>query len=268
MEALGAIASSLSTRRGGEMTMGIASPRGVSPRAESRASAESSPPASPRPPPMYSRHTSPLVDSSHRDDSPSREYIPRNASPRRADSPQGTDRRADSLQRSPSPVAMVTVAPASHAINPWVPLLLKVKEMPKKGNTTPYLCLEMRAVLNQADRMVLEYCREKTKLLVDSIYDKGLETQTKIDDNKTTLGIVFTDDMVATVLPGGPAFQAGLRKGDRILKVRTAPMRCHLQPWASSLAVCSASALVLRPLVLASRRLTEEFPIGTHLGSS
>jgi predicted metalloprotease with PDZ domain len=114
---------------------------------------------------------------------------------------------------------MVTVAPASHAINPWVPLLLKVKEMPKKGNTTPYLCLEMRAVLNQADRMVLEYCREKTKLLVDSIYDKGLETQTKIDDNKTTLGIVFTDDMVATVLPGGPAFLAGLRKGDRILKV-------------------------------------------------
>ena len=102
--------------------------------------------------------------------------------------------------------------------------------MPKKGNTTLYLCLEMRAVLNQADRMVLEYSREKMKLLVDSIYYKGLETQTRIDENKTTLGIVFTDDVVANVLPGGPAFLAGLRKGDRILKVLTAPPRCNLQP--------------------------------------
>jgi C-terminal processing protease CtpA/Prc len=125
---------------------------------------------------------------------------------------------------------MVTVAPASHAINPWVPLLLNVKEMPKKGNATSYLCSEMRAVLNQADRMVFEYSREKTKLLADSIFDKGLEMQTKIDEMKTTLGIVFTDDMVATVLPGGPAFVAGLRKGDRILKVRNAPTRCNLQP--------------------------------------
>jgi len=242
------------------MTMGIASPRGVSPRAESRASAESSPPASPRPPPMYSRHTSPLVDSSHRDDSPSRER-----SPRRAYSPQGTDRRADSSQRSPSPVA--TGAPASHAINPWVPLLLNVKEMPKKGNATSYLCSEMRAVLNQADRMVFEYSREKTKLLADSIFDKGLEMQTKIDEMKTTLGIVFTDDLVATVLPGGPAFVAGLRKGDRILKVRTAPTRCNLQPCASS-AVCSASAPVLRRLAHTSRRLTEEYLVGIHQGSS
>ncbi len=104
---------------------------------------------------------------------------------------------------------MATGAPASHAINPWVPLLLNVKEMPKKGNATSYLCSEMRAVLNQADRMVFEYSREKTKLLADSIFDKGLEMQTKIDEMKTTLGIVFTDDLVATVLPAAPPLSPG-----------------------------------------------------------
>jgi hypothetical protein len=149
-------------------------------------------------------------------------------------------------------------------------MLVMVRALPMKGNSTSRLCLTTRAVLDQLEAVLDEYSREKTKQWVYTslVYARQVELQTKIDDNKTTLGIVFTDDMVATVLPGGPAFQAGLRKGDRILKVRTAPMRCHLQPWASSLAVCSASALVLRPLVLASRRLTEEFPIGTHLGSS
>ena len=160
----------------------------------------------------------------------------------RVDSPHGKDRQADSSQRSPSPEAMVTVTPAWHVISPWVPLLLKVKEMPQKGNATQYLCSEMRTVLKQAGRMVLEFSREKTELLEDSIYGKGLETQSKIDDNKTTLGIVFTDDMVETVLPGAPAFLAGLRKGDRIQKVRTAPTRCNLQLRASS-AMCSASLL-------------------------
>jgi hypothetical protein len=163
-------------------------------------------------------------------------------------------RQVDSSQLSPSPEAMVrAVIPAWHVINPWVPVVLKVKEMPQKGNATPYLCSEMRAVLNQAGLMVSEYSREKTELLEDIIYGKGLGTQIKLDDNKTTLGIVFTDDMVETVLPGAPAFLAGLRKGDRIQKVRTAPTRCNLQPWASS-AMCSASAPVLRPLALSSRR--------------
>ena len=148
-------------------------------------------------------------------------------------------------------------------------MLVMVRALPMKGNSMSRLCLTTRAVLDQLEAVLDEYSREKTKQWVNTslVYARQVELQTKIDNNKTTLGIVFTDDMVATVLPGGPAFQAGLRKGDRILKVITAPTRCNLQPWAS-LAVCSASALVLRPLVLASRRLTGEYLVGTHLGSS
>jgi hypothetical protein len=151
-------------------------------------------------------------------------------------------------------------------------MLVMVRALPRKGNSMSRLCLTTRAVLDQLEAVQDEYCLEKTKQWVETsmtslVYARHVEIQTKIDDNKTTLGIVFTDDLVATVLPGGPAFVAGLRKGDRILKVRTAPTRCNLQPCASS-AVCSASAPVLRRLAHTSRRLTEEYLVGIHQGSS
>jgi predicted metalloprotease with PDZ domain len=74
-----------------------------------------------------------------------------------------------------------------------------------------------------ADTFCLEqfddYSREKTAQWAAGIHRSGLSLSTKIDNNKTTLGLVLTDDHVQTVLPGGPAFLAGLRKGDCIIMV-------------------------------------------------
>jgi hypothetical protein len=37
--------------------------------------------------------------------------------------------------------------------------------------------------------------------------------------NKTTLGLILFNNQVTNLLPGGPAFFSGLRKGDVILEV-------------------------------------------------
>ena len=242
MDALSAIAGSVSSRQGGEMTLGLASAQDASSAPPSRTSASSSPRASPgaapialgAPSPMYSqpmyspRQASPRRGGSvHQDDLPRRAYSPRNASPVGAEPHLSRDSlrlRDDHPQRDPSPEnrgseSVAAVASDWQTISSWAPLLIEVKELPKKGNTKSFLCSEMREVLNQADRMLVEYSREKTKFLADGIYSKNMDAVTKIDENKTTLGIVVTDDTVETVLPGGPAFHAGLRKGDRILKV-------------------------------------------------
>ena len=49
-----------------------------------------------------------------------------------------------------------------------------------------------------------------------SIHSSG---KSKWDHQKTTLGLVFTDNRVRQVLPGGPAWVAGLREGDTIVAV-------------------------------------------------
>ena len=92
--------------------------------------------------------------------------------------------------------------------------------LPKKGNPSSWLCKEMRSVLNSNHVLLDDYSREKTVQWAAGIYRSALNLHTKIDNNKTTLGLVLTDDVVETVLPGGPAFLAGLRKGDCIVTVR------------------------------------------------
>ena len=51
---------------------------------------------------------------------------------------------------------------------------------------------------------------------IKSLHGSG---RSKYEANKTTLGLVFTDNRVRKVLPGGPAWVSGLREGDTIIAV-------------------------------------------------
>ncbi len=188
MEALVASASSVSARAGGDMTLGLASPRGparVTPRgaerdrAASAASGESEDPGNPRAHPGNGVVPAQDGDGGHH-----------------------WGRRTETM-------------------------LVAVRALPMKGNSLSRLCLTSRAVLDQMELLLEEYSREKTKQWLNTRrMSRHVDMATKIDENKTTLGIVVTDDTVQTVLPGGPAFHAGLRKGDRIQKVSNAPAHC------------------------------------------
>jgi len=131
--------------------------------------------------------------------------------------------RADMSPRPPPP-SDVMVTTHDNQSSRWKErtdtMLATVKMLPKKGNSMSLLCLQMRAVLDQLEIVLEDYSREKTKQWAGGIFRRRLNhVISGIDNNKTTLGIVVTDDKVLTVLPGGPAFQAGLREGDCIMKV-------------------------------------------------
>ena len=187
MDALIASASSVSTRAGGDMTLGLASPRGPArggtprgDRAASAASGASEDPGNPRAPP--GNGVVPAQDG---------------------DGGSHWGRRTETM-------------------------LVAVRALPMKGNSMSRLCLTSRAVLDQMELLLEEYSREKTKQWINTRrMSRHIDLASKIDENKTTLGIVVTDDTVQTVLPGGPAFHAGLRKGDRIQKVSTRPRAAH-----------------------------------------
>ena len=110
-------------------------------------------------------------------------------------------------------------------------MLASVKALPPHGNAAAFLCAETRGVLDSQALMLGEFSREKAARWAAGIYRSPLHLTSKIDTNQTTLGLVLLDDAVETVLPGGPAYLAGLQKGDQIVKVSTAALvTCGL--WA------------------------------------
>jgi hypothetical protein len=121
---------------------------------------------------------------------------------------------------SPRAPGVVTPRPAPGALQWAEQMRIEVRTMPKKGTPVSVLCPEMRGVLHSNHLLLDDYSREKTVQWAAGIYRGSLNLHTKIDTNNTTLGLVLTDDVVETVLPGGPAFLAGLRKGDCIVTVR------------------------------------------------
>ena len=108
-------------------------------------------------------------------------------------------------------------------------MLVEVNDLPRKGNPVSILAKELRSVLDRNELILDEHTCEKAAQWAGSIYHSALVLTTRIDHSRTTLGLVFTDDTVETVLPGGPAFMTGLRKGDAIATMST----CCSNPFCS-----------------------------------
>lgn len=184
MSFLGKMAAEVSQREGGEMHLGMVADRQRS-----------------TPPRLGSKQS---VGSS------------RAASPRPAASPP----RGAYASHSPRPLAQSEGASDDYK---WAQeteaMLTTVKALPTKGNPMSFLCQATRDVLDAHDMLIEDHSPSKVARWGDAVYRGGLTTDVRHDSNKTTLGLVFSDDAVELVLPGGPAFAAGIKQGDRILLV-------------------------------------------------
>jgi hypothetical protein len=186
MSFLGKMAASVSQREGGEMHLGMVAER---------------PSTSPRP-----------------GGSTQRAGSSRAASPRPAASPPRSQQSY--VSHSPRPLAHSDGSLDDYKWAQETQAMLKtVQALPPKGNPMSFLCQATRDVLDAHDMLLEDHSPNKVVRWTEALYRGGLKTDVKVDSNKTTLGLVLQDDAVELVLPGGPAFNAGIKKGDCILTV-------------------------------------------------
>ena len=109
-------------------------------------------------------------------------------------------------------------------------LLSSVKALPKHGNLVQNLVHDLRTVLSAQDGVVEDSASEG---FLSANHSSSLNISTSIDSNQTTLGLILLDDTIDNLLPGAPAYLAGLRKGDRIVEVHAFVKLCRILSFAS-----------------------------------
>ena len=213
MEALSAIAGSVGTRKGGEMTLGLtttrqrsSSPAGSSPGSSRTAS----PPPSGRTGSSRSGILSPRQGAVTAAPALAMQKLDAMRTPRPVQSPRAL---------VPGDGAMVAYTDEYTWPQETQAMHKTVKALPQKGNPMALLCQATRDVLDAHDALLDDHLFDRFERWAETIYRGALQTDIKVDSNKTTLGLVLLDDAVELVLPGGPAFNAGIKKGDCILTV-------------------------------------------------
>jgi predicted metalloprotease with PDZ domain len=104
----------------------------------------------------------------------------------------------------------------------------------------------------------------ETENLDEALAGVGLRLQRELSPPRTFAGFAAENDggtlRVVSVGPGGPALAAGLRAGDRVLRIDSAPPGSD---WAERIANKNAGALVTLEAVRATRRMLIELRLET-----
>ena len=143
-----------------------------------------------------------------------------------------------SLERSPPSMSSVQTLAVTA-------LLSEIRELPEEHNSLWTLMHHMRSVIESLGRITIksneshmpwDMCEPHNHYLADNAFFRG-----KMDHiHQTTLGLILQQNLVINLLPGGPAFLAGLRKGDSIVEVITATLQKCLWDYQIEYFACPA----------------------------
>jgi hypothetical protein len=122
-----------------------------------------------------------------------------------------TGSRALRLRSSPGPACNRTARAAS--------LLVAVKQIrPAASAEFMLLVRELRNISHCHEALLGEHCVEMAAEMASGVAPANGRSE-KSYGARTTLGLVIADNMLRKVLPGGPAWVAGLREGGVLLAV-------------------------------------------------
>ena len=107
--------------------------------------------------------------------------------------------QSPAAESAPSPAAAVSNGGVERAVRLAMceQKIRLISELPAKGNSMAMLCKEMRAVLDGHTRDLAD--ERSSPMDGGGIYRSALNLHTKIDTNKSTLGLILLDDSVGVI---------------------------------------------------------------------